>query len=86
MEKKWGQFSNKYHTASRLLSAGDWGWSHSHTCPECQERWTCDSDSCAPGPMECPTCEDLIAAESVPPPEGYAEQPLTKSDLAARDF
>lgn len=94
MGREWseGRFSaSRYHAASRLLSAAEgeddsWEWSHSHMCPECRERWTCSSDSCEPGPMECPPCEDLIAAESVPPPEGYVEQPMTMSDLAARDL
>jgi len=94
MEREWneGRFSaSRYHTASRLLSAGggddgSWEWSHTHTCPECHEPWTCSSDSCEPGPMECPTCEELIAAESVPPPEGYVDRPLTRSDLAVRDL
>jgi len=88
-----GRFhASRYHTASRLLSAADggddnsWEWSHVHQCPKCHERWTCSSDSCEPGPMECPACEDLIAAESVPPPEGYADRPMTPSDLAARDL
>ena len=86
-----GRFhASRYHAASRLLSAsgdGDsWEWSHYHTCPECHEPWTCSSDSCKPGPMECPTCEDLIAAESVPPPEGYADRPMTPSDLAVRNL
>jgi hypothetical protein len=82
--------ASRYHAAARLLSANDgeddWEWSHSHTCPECRKRWTCSSDSCEHGPMECQKCEELIAAESVPPPEGYVERPLTMSDLAVRDL
>jgi hypothetical protein len=86
-----GRFhASGYHAASRLLSASDeddsWEWSHSHTCPGCLERWTCSSDSCEPGPMECQHCEELTAAESVAPPEGYVERPMTKSDLAVRDL
>ena len=93
MEREWGegQFAaSRYHAATRLLAgdddSGDWGWGHSHMCLGCGDRWYCDSDSCKPGPLECPTCEDLIAAESVPPPEGYRDRPLTRSDLAVRDL
>jgi len=81
-----GRFSSRYHVASRLLSS-ELGWEqHRHRCPECGTSWACPQSGCRPGPRECPECENLIAAESVSPPEGYIDKPLTESDLAHRDL
>jgi len=81
-----GHFSSRYHSASRLLSA-EWGWGeHGHKCPECGETWSCPRSGCRPGPKDCPTCEDVAAAETVAPPAGYVDKPLSRSDLAHRDI
>lgn len=85
MEQEHHPYASRYHRASRLLSAAEeWGWGHSHTCPDCTETFYCNQSGCRAGPRTCQTCEDLQAAETVRPPEGYSDK--APADLALLDL